>query len=102
MKENKQLSQIQEKEYKFIIEGKTVLITLTVDSDDVFHNADGKIDCPLETVLRKNNFTLNELSTWGIVNIRLVRLLDERELIINQIDSSILLELINSSMNVEG
>lgn len=102
MKEIKQISQIQEKEYKFIIEGKTVFITLTVDSEDVFHNADGNIDCPLETVLRKNNFTLNELSTWGIVNIRLVRLLDERELIINQIESTLLLELVNSSMNVEN
>ncbi|WP_413526916.1 hypothetical protein [Marinilactibacillus psychrotolerans] len=67
----------QEKEFKYIIEGKTVLITLSVDNNDAICNADGNIDCPLETVLRKNNFTLQELRKWELIDIRFVKIIDD-------------------------
>ncbi|MFC6464514.1 hypothetical protein ACFP65_05740 [Marinilactibacillus sp. GCM10026970] len=53
MNELEPLVNIPDKVYKYIVEGENALITLTVDNIDVFHNADGNIDCPLETVLRK-------------------------------------------------
>lgn len=76
----------QEKEFKYIIEGKTVLITLSVDNNYVICNADGNIDCPLETVLRKNNFTLQELRKWELIDICFVKIIDDQEIIISQIE----------------
>lgn len=86
MTTTEQVKLSQEKEYKYIIEGKTVLITLSVDNKDIICNADGNIDCPLETVLRKNNFTLQELRKWGLIDIRFVKMIDDQEIIISQIE----------------
>lgn len=91
MRDFEQVQQFPEKEYKYIIEGKTVLISLTVDNNDIIYNADGNIDCPLETVMRKNNYTFSELSRWGIVAIRFVRILDETEITLNKIEYDTLL-----------
>lgn len=86
MIEFEQVQQFPEKEYRFIIEGRTVLISLKVDNRDIIYNADGKIDCPLETVMRKNNFTFFELNKWGIVAIRFVRIIGDREITLNKIE----------------
>lgn len=94
MREFEQVQQFPEKEYRFIIEGKTVHITLKVDNRDIIYNADGKIDCPLETVMRKSNFTFSELNKWGPVTIRFVRIIGEREITLNKIEHETILSSI--------
>ncbi|SJN41766.1 hypothetical protein FM115_09075 [Marinilactibacillus psychrotolerans 42ea] len=46
----------------------------------------------METVLRKNNFTLYELKKWGLVNIQFIEIINEEETITNQIDCETVLQ----------
>ncbi|API89508.1 hypothetical protein BKP56_09690 [Marinilactibacillus sp. 15R] len=94
MREIKLAQNYKKNTYKYIIECKSMQITLTVDNNDIIHNADGDIDCPLETVLRKNNFTLYELKNWGLVNIQFIEIINEEETIRKQIDCEIVLQSI--------
>lgn len=72
-------------EYKYIIECKEQTIELKVEDRDVFHNADDEIDCPLDVVLRKNDFSLNDLMKWDARRIQFIKVIDENEQIINSV-----------------
>ncbi|SFJ83193.1 hypothetical protein SAMN04488569_100122 [Marinilactibacillus piezotolerans] len=94
MRETKPTNNYPSNKYKYVIECKSMQITLTVDNNDIIHNADGDIDCPLETVLRKNHFTLYELKKWGLVSIHFVEIANEEETIRNQIECETVLQSI--------
>lgn len=55
--------------YRYIIEGPGKLIVLKVEEEDTIVNADGEIDCPLESILRKNKLSRNDLLNWEIERI---------------------------------
>lgn len=74
-----------ETHYEYIVEGKTETITLPVDEKDVIINADGEIDCPFDTVLRKNNYTFNDLNEWDAREIKFVKRRKETETVIQSI-----------------
>lgn len=72
-------------QYKYIIECKEKTVELEVDNRDVIQNADDEIDCPLDVVLRKNNYSFNDLMTWDAREISFVKILEEEISIINRI-----------------
>lgn len=61
-------------QYFYIIKGKKENIILEIDPRDVISNADGDLDCPLDGVLRKNNYTLNDLNVWDALEIHFIRI----------------------------
>lgn len=85
-KRNKfQPEMIEKIQYKYIIECKERTVHLEVDQKDVLHNADDEIDCPLDVVLRKNSFSLQDLTHWDAREIRFVQIKDQVETIVNSV-----------------
>lgn len=72
-------------QYKYIIKCKERDIELEVEDRDVFHNADDEIDCPLDVVLRKNDYSFNDLMSWDAREIQFVKLVDEDIQLINSV-----------------
>lgn len=69
--------------YGYIVECADKRVHLLVESRDVFYNADDEIDCPLDVVLRKNNYTLQDLMNWDAREIRFIQTIDGKETILN-------------------
>lgn len=76
---------VSPKKYVYIIKGKNENIALEVDERDVIINADGEIDCPLDMVLRKNNYTFNHLNEWDAREISFVEIVEGETVPINSI-----------------
>lgn len=76
-------------QYRYIVECKDKSVELEVENRDVFQNADDEIDCPLDVVLRKNNYTFNDLMNWDAREIQFVKIIDEEILIINQVSLNV-------------
>lgn len=55
-----------------MIYGKYQTIKLDVEESDVLINADGVLDCPIDTVLRKNDYTFNDLNSWMAKEIQFI------------------------------
>ncbi|EXJ23164.1 hypothetical protein ADIAL_1311 [Alkalibacterium sp. AK22] len=72
-------------EYKYIIQCKEQTIELEVDDRDVFYNADDEIDCPLDVVLRKNQYSLNDLMKWDARKVQFVKIIDTNVHVINSV-----------------
>lgn len=72
-------------QYKYIIKCKERDVELEVEDRDVFHNADDEIDCPLDVVLRKNDYSFNDLMSWDAREIQFVKLVDEDVQLINSV-----------------
>lgn len=72
-------------QYKYIIKCKNKDIELEVEDRDVFQNADDEIDCPLDVVLRKNDYSLNDLMSWDAREIQFVQMTDEKIKLINKV-----------------
>lgn len=72
-------------QYKYIIKCKERDIELEVEDRDVFRNADDEIDCPLDVVLRKNDYSFNDLMSWDAREIQFVKLVDEDIQLINSV-----------------
>lgn len=72
-------------QYKYIVKCKNRDIELEVEDRDVFQNADDEIDCPLDVVLRKNDYSLNDLMSWDAREIQFVQLIDEKIKLINSV-----------------
>ncbi|WP_407370274.1 hypothetical protein [Carnobacterium sp.] len=68
-----------------MIYGKYQTIKLDVEESDVLINADGVLDCPIDTVLRKNEYTFNDLNSWMAKEIQFIVEHDGSESIINTI-----------------
>ncbi len=72
-------------QYFYVIYGKYQTIKLDVEESDVLINADGVLDCPIDTVLRKNEYTFNDLNSWMAKEIQFIVEHDGSESIINTI-----------------
>lgn len=72
-------------QYRYIIECKEKIVELEVDDRDVLHNADNEIDCPLDVVLRKNNYTFNDLMTWDAREIKFIKVCDDTQQVLNRV-----------------
>jgi len=67
---------VSQKKYVYIVKGKNENVALEVDERDVIVNADGDIDCPLDMVLRKNNYTFNHLNEWDAREINFIQIVE--------------------------
>lgn len=88
VEENSLLMDVQE-EYVYVVEGREGTITLPVDEADVILNADGELDCPFDTVLRKNRHTFEDLNNWNAKEIRFIRVKNKVEEILRRIEMNV-------------
>ena len=65
--------------------GRDETIQLDVEESDVLVNADGVLDCPIDTVLRKNNYTFDDLNSWLAKEIQFIMIKNDVEHIIHRI-----------------
>lgn len=65
--------------------GRDETIQLDVEESDVLVNADGVLDCPIDTVLRKNNYTFDDLNSWLAKEIQFIMIKNDAEQIIHRI-----------------
>ena len=65
--------------------GRDETIQLDVEESDVLVNADGVLDCPIDTVLRKNNYTFDDLNSWLAKEIQFIMIKNDVEQIIHGI-----------------
>ncbi|MCC5889462.1 MAG: hypothetical protein JJU01_02760 [Alkalibacterium sp.] len=72
-------------QYKYIIKCKERDVELEVENRDVFYNADDEIDCPLDVVLRKNDYSFNDLMSWDAREIQFVKLVSDNIHLINSV-----------------
>lgn len=72
-------------QYRYLIECKERTVELDVDDRDVLRNADDEIDCPLDVILRKNNYTFNDLMAWDAKEIRFVEVRDNKQRTLNKV-----------------
>jgi len=75
----------QKEKYVYVVKGTKENVALDVDSRDVILNADGDIDCPLDVVLRKNNFTFNHLNEWDAREINFLRVANGESITLRKI-----------------
>lgn len=76
-------------QYRYVIECKEKTVELEVDDRDVIKNADDELDCPLDVVLRKNNYSFNDLMTWDAREICFVKVMEEDVSVINRISMNV-------------
>ncbi|WP_407372282.1 hypothetical protein [Carnobacterium sp.] len=75
--------------YAYILEGKNSCDTLLVDEEDLIENADGILDCPLDSVLRKNELSLSDLNDMKTTKLIFVKLDENKTIILNTINLNI-------------
>jgi len=63
--------------YNVVCNNKTVV--LNVENTDLIYNADGEVDCPLDVVLRKNQYSFQDLMNWGSKYLHFVEIDGERK-----------------------
>jgi len=68
-----------------VIHGKYQTIKLDVEESDVLINADGVLDCPIDTVLRKNKYTFEDLNNWLAKEVQFIMEHNGSESVINTI-----------------
>ncbi|WP_143298363.1 hypothetical protein [Carnobacterium alterfunditum] len=68
-----------------MIKGRNQTIRLDVENADVLINADGMIDCPIDTVLRKNEYTFNDLNSWSAEEIQFILIKNDDEQILRTV-----------------
>lgn len=72
IEESTKPTSLQQKQYFYIVKGKHKTIRLEIENSDVLINADGVIDCPIDTVLRKNNYAFDDLNSWIAKEIQFI------------------------------
>ena len=75
----------QQKHYLYVIIGQHETVRLNVDNKDVILNADGILDCPFDTVLRKNQYTFEDLNTFLAREIQFIEVAGDKEEILQSI-----------------
>lgn len=84
----KEKTKTDEVQYRYVIECKqpeNSIIILDVAQDDIILNADGEMDCPLDTVLRKNNYTIDDLTKHQCDQAHFVRAAGSERIILRTI-----------------
>ncbi|WP_208560429.1 hypothetical protein [Marinilactibacillus kalidii] len=72
--------------YGYVVECKDKTVHLSVEARDVFRNADDEIDCPLDVVLRKNDYSLQDLMSWDAREVRFIQFDDNHtEITLNSV-----------------
>lgn len=84
-KENLQPVMEEAIQYKYIVECKDQTVQLEVDDRDVLRNADDKIDCPLDVVLRKNAYSFEDLMKWNAYEIQFIQIENNVETLLNRV-----------------
>lgn len=79
------LDNSQQKQYFYVIVGQHETVRLNVDNRDVIENADGILDCPFDTVLRKNQYTFEDLNTLLAIEIQFIEVTGHQEKILQSI-----------------
>lgn len=74
--------------------GKDKIITLAIDDNDIVANADGELDCPLETTLRRNNITVDKISKWEIEKFQIVAMTSEQEEVLYEFGADVVTDLL--------
>lgn len=77
-----------------VMVGEEKVITLTVDEKDIVLNADGELDCPFETTLRRNLITVEDIQEWRVEKIQLVQKTKNQETLILEFDAEEILGLL--------
>ena len=65
--------------------GRDETIQLDVEESDVLVNADGVLDCPIDTVLRKNNYTFDDLNSWLAKEIQFIMIKNDVKQVLHRI-----------------
>lgn len=60
------------KKYAYIVKAKDKTVRLKIENQDIYQNADGVLDCPIDRVLRKNGYSLYDLIIWATEEIEFV------------------------------
>lgn len=60
------------KYYLYVTTGRKHSVRLKIDERDVLINADGDLDCPLDTTLRKNGYSMYDLLSWETRQIKFI------------------------------
>lgn len=94
MKEESKITLHPLKSLMIVLIGTEKVITLTVDENDLVMNADGEIDCPMETTLRKNKITAENIDQWEIESVRLVEMTSEKEKVLYDFEPEVVLDLL--------
>lgn len=77
-----------------VMVGEEKVITLTVDEKDIVLNADGELDCPFETTIRRNLITVEDIQEWRVEKIQLVQKTKNQETLILEFDAETVLDLL--------
>lgn len=85
IEESTKPTSLQQKQYFYIVKGKDKTIRLEIENSDVLINADGVLDCPIDTVLRKNNYTFDDLNSWIAKEIQFIVVKDGVDQILHTI-----------------
>ncbi|WP_034550900.1 hypothetical protein [Carnobacterium funditum] len=75
--------------YAYIIEGKDAKSTLNIAEEDLIENADGILDCPFDSVLRKHNLTSNDLNKMHVSKLTFVKFINEATITLKTIELNI-------------
>lgn len=78
-------SSLKQRHYFYVVIGKVKTIRLTIDTSDVLINADGELDCPIDTVLRKNGYSFDDLNSWLAKEIQFIAINEDSEEILRTI-----------------
>lgn len=96
MKEKVDISLHPKKTYMYIIVGADKVRMMTINDNDVILNADGGSECPLESILRKNSITLDDLQKWKIESIKLVEMTNEDERVLYDFEPNHIAKLLQA------
>lgn len=82
--------------YKYVLEGKETTVSLSIEDDCIFSNADGEIDCPLDMILRKNKIDDEDLKKWQIADISFIEISGNVENLLRKIKCAMVLNILRS------
>lgn len=80
---------LKQRHYFYVVIGRDKTTRLTVDTTDVLINADGELDCPIDTVLRKNGYTFEDLNSWLAKEIQFIAVDEGSEEILRTISLNV-------------
>ncbi|GEK91946.1 hypothetical protein AKA01nite_15680 [Alkalibacterium kapii] len=77
-----------------VLTGEDKVVTLLVEESDLVVNADGEIDCSLETILRKNKVSTGDIHEWKIQRIQIIEVIEGKEKVIREYNPEMVLSLL--------
>lgn len=83
------LPSLKQRHYFYVVIGRDKTTRLTIDTADVLINADGELDCPIDTVLRKNGYTFEDLNSWLAKEIQFIAVKEGSEEILRKISLNV-------------